>query len=289
MSTMTGSFRLADVHSSALALRKTTVRSPGCMRRTTTSCRGGQKAATLSVPTIVLDPIFPGLEAAAKLAQALKRPKHASRTAAEELAEERLNAITHGLGLAVSVAAVVYLLALVVTAGGWLRMASCGVYGVSLLLMYAASTSLHAEQRPHHKRRFQLCDHVAIYLLIAGTYTPFLASLMQGYVGFGLLACVWALAAFGIAIKLKNADRLGDTSPLPCLALGWLVLAAIKPLLAVLPVGGMVLLVAGGISYSIGMIFYCRDDKRYFHAIWHLLVMAGTGFHFSAILLYVAV
>src|SRR5207247_1082899 len=110
---------------------------------------------------------------------------------------------------------------------------------------------------------------------------------MQGYVGFGLLACVWALAAIGIAIKLKHADRLGDTSPLPCLGLGWLVLAAIKPLIAVLPVGGMVLLVAGGVSYSIGMIFYCRDDKPYFHAIWHLFVMAGTAFHFTVILLYI--
>jgi len=212
---------------------------------------------------------------------------HARRTAAEELAEERINAITHGLGLALSVAAVAYLLTLVVSAGGWLRMASCGVYGVSLLMMYAASTSLHWERRPQLKRRFQLFDHVAIYLLIAGTYTPFLASLMRGYVGFGLLVCVWALAGAGIVIKLKNADRLGETSPLPCLALGWLVLVAIKPLVAVLPVAGIALLVAGGVSYSVGMIFYCRDDKPYFHAIWHLLVMAGTAFHFTVILLYI--
>src|SRR5439155_25442910 len=124
--------------------------------------------------------------------------------------------------------------------------------------------------------------------LIAGTYAPFLASLLQGYVGYTLLAGGWALAAVGIAIKLKNAARLADTSPLPCLGLGWLVLAAIKPLLVVLPIGGVALLVAGGASYSVGMIFYCRDDRPYFHAIWHLLVLAGTGFHFVAVLLYVA-
>jgi len=183
---------------------------------------------------------------------------------------------------------VVYLLTSVVMVGGWLRIASCGVYGVSLVLMYAASTSLHAARQPGLKLRFQLFDHVAIYLLIAGTYTPFLASLMQGFVGFTLLASVWSLALAGIVIKVKNADRLGETSPLPCLGLGWLVLVALKPLVAAVPAAGIALLVAGGVSYSIGMLFFCRDDKRYFHAIWHLFVMVGTACHFCAVLLYVA-
>jgi hemolysin III len=246
------------------------------------------QTAAVHFPTVELDPVFPGMEIVAKLAGALSRPEEATRDEAEELAEERLNAITHGLGFVVSAAAVVYLVAFAVTADDWLRAVSCGVYGATLVLMYAASTSLHAARRPKLKRRFQLCDHVSIYLLIAGTYTPFLAGLMHGVVGYSLLACVWGLAAVGIAIKVKNADRLGETSPLPCLLLGWLVVVAIKPLMATLPVGGLELLVAGGISYSIGMLFYCRDDKRYFHAIWHLLVMAGTAFHFVAVLLYVA-
>jgi len=246
------------------------------------------QAAAIHFPAIELDPVFPGMEIVAKLANALSRPEDATRDEVEELAEERLNAITHGLGLAVSAAAVAYLLAFAVTTGGWFRVASCGVYGATLVLMYAASTSMHAARRPGLKRRFQLCDHVSIYLLIAGSYTPFLAGLMQGLVGYSLLVCVWGLAAAGIAIKVKNADRLADTSPLPCLLLGWLVVVAMKPLMAVVPTGGIELLVAGGISYSIGMLFYCRDDKRYFHAIWHLLVMAGTAFHFAAVLLYVA-
>jgi hemolysin III len=111
---------------------------------------------------------------------------------------------------------------------------------------------------------------------------------MHSAVGYSLLGSVWALAAAGIAIKLRHRDRLGETSPLPCLGLGWLVLAVIKPLLAVLPLGGLLLLVAGGLAYSVGMLFYCRDDKRYFHAIWHLFVMAGSGCHFAAVLLYIA-
>ncbi len=215
--------------------------------------------------------------------------EHAEQLEAEQLDEEWLNAATHGLGFVLSVAAVAYMLGYATTVGGWLRIASCGVYGVTLVLMYAASTSMHAARRPRLKQRFQLCDHVSIYLLIAGTYTPFLAALMQGWIGFSLLAGVWLLAAVGIAIKVKNADRLADTSPLPCLLLGWLVVVAMRPLMAAVPAGGIELLIAGGVSYSIGMWFYCRDDKRYFHAIWHLLVMAGTAFHFAAVLLYVAV
>jgi hemolysin III len=222
------------------------------------------------------------------LGLAIKRPGHEMRTAGELLEEERLNAITHGLGFAISAVAVAYLLVVVVMAGSWLRVASCGVYGASLLLMYAASTGLHAARCPKLKLRLQLCDHVSIYLLIAGTYTPFLVLLMQNPIGLALLTSVWALAGAGIVIKVRNAHRLGETSPLPCLGLGWLVLIAMKPLLAAVPLGGIALLVGGGMSYSIGMIFFCLDDRPYFHAIWHVFVIAGTGFHFLAVAMYVA-
>jgi hemolysin III len=231
----------------------------------------------------------PVVEVAHRLVRVMMRPAEASRSAHEKEQEEQLSAITHGIGFVLSAAATAYLLTFVFTLGGSLRLGSCGVYGVSLVMMYAASTALHATRRPELKRRFQLYDHISIYVLIAGTYTPFLAVLLHGYLGFSMLACVWALAAFGIAIKLKNANRLAETSPLPCLGLGWLVLAVIKPLMAVLPASGIALLVAGGVSYSIGMMFFCRDDKRYFHAVWHLFVIAGTAFHFAAILIYVAI
>jgi len=241
-----------------------------------------------SVPRLETAPAIPGLETATRWAQALKRPSVSSRSVDQELVEERLNTLTHGLGLAISLAAFCFLLMSAASSGGTVRLASCAVYGATLILMYAASTSLHAAKSPRQKMRFQVCDHVSIYLLIAGTYTPFMASLLQGTLGWTLLGCVWALAGIGIAIKLKYAERLEETSPLPYVGLGWLVLAAIKPLMTVLPMGGLVLLIAGGVSYSVGVIFFCRDDKRYFHAIWHVFVIGGTACHFLAILLYIA-
>jgi hemolysin III len=287
MTMLIGSYRLANVRAPAVAPCESTAASAAVSSMGSIADFGSAPAS--SVPTIDFEPWLPGLETAERLTQALQRAAQSICTFVKELEEESLNAITHGLGFAMSAVGFAYLLTSVVLTGGWLRVASCGVYGASLMLMYAASTFFHAAQRPHLKLRFQLFDHVAIYLLIAGTYTPFLASLMEGYMGFALLACVWALAAIGIAIKVKFAKRLEATSPLPCVALGWLGLAAIKSLVAVVPIGGMALLLAGGASYSAGVVFYCRDDNRYFHVIWHLFVMAGTAFHFCAILLYIAI
>jgi len=311
MSTLTESFRLADIQSSAffpcgnVETRAAEATKNGTCGKNTalevtaseTTLDGLPSKALEALQTVqnsvvtALDGMItaPVVEVADRLVRAMTRPAEASRSAHEEEQEEQLSAITHGLGLVLSMAATAYLLTYVITLGGSLRLASCGVYGISLVMMYAASTALHAARRPDLKRRFQLCDHISIYVLIAGTYTPFLAVLLHGSLGFSMLACVWALAAFGIAIKLKYANRLAETSPLPCLGLGWLVVAVIKPLMAVLPAGGIALLVAGGVSYSIGMLFFCRDDKRYFHAVWHLFVIAGTAFHFVAILLYVAI
>lgn len=286
MNSLTGSFRLSDIRSArVIARRATGNRAP---KSTTESFVHFAQSAIQSVPGIDSAPTIPGLETATRWAQVLKRPVGYTRTLVEEQAEERLNALTHGLGLAMSLAAFGFLLMTAASSGETVRLASCGLYGVTLILMYAASTSLHSAQSPQQKMRFQVCDHISIYLLIAGTYTPFMAALLQGTLGWTLLGCVWALAGIGIAIKLSYAERLEETSPLPYVGLGWLVLAAIKPLMAVLPLGGLALLVGGGVSYSIGVIFFCRDDKRYFHAIWHLFVMGGTMCHFLAIYWYVA-
>ena len=286
MASLTGSFRLSEVHSGEFVSRRratsrTTV-SP------TESFVNIARTAMNSVPTMDSAPALPGMETVAKWAQVLKRPTNSGKTAAEELHEERINAVTHGLGLVLSVTGFAYLLATAMTSGGWLRLASYGVYGASLMAMYAASTSLHAARSPERKLRFQVCDHISIYLLIVGTYTPFMAAI-DGSMAWILLGCVWTLAAVGIAIKVRYADRLDETSPMPYVILGWLALAAIRPLMEVLPTGGMALLIGGGVSYSIGVIFFCRDDKRYFHAIWHLFVIGGTACHFFAILLYVAI
>jgi hemolysin III len=231
---------------------------------------------------------LPGADAVAQVRKALTRSAVPTRSVAEELDDERLNAITHGIGLLASFGAVAWLVTTAIESGGAIRIAACGLYGVSLMLMYAGSTALHSANQSKWKLRLQICDHVAIYLLIAGTYTPFLAAALNNRLGWILLGCVWALAGIGIATKLRFATRLEDTSPLPYVGLGWLALAVLKPLFDVMPAAGLWLLVAGGIAYSIGVLFFCRDDKRYFHAIWHLFVIAGTGCHFAAVLLYVA-
>jgi hemolysin III len=285
MASLTGSFRLSDIHSVEFAPRRRATANHNAVSPTESFVNIARTAMN-SVPTIDSAPSLPGMETVAKWAEVLKRPAVPTRTAVEDLQEERINAITHGLGLVLSVAGFAYLLTAAMTSGSWIRLASCGVYGVSLMAMYAASTSLHAARTPERKLQFQVCDHVSIYLLIVGTYTPFMASL-EGHIGWVLLGCVWTLAAFGIAIKVRYADRLNETSPMPYVVLGWLALAAIRPLMEVLATEGLVLLIGGGVSYSLGVIFFCRDDKRYFHAIWHVFVMGGTACHFFAILLYV--
>jgi hemolysin III len=286
MNSLTGSFRLSDIHSGRLSTRSAT--GNGTKKLATENFSTLARSAIQSVPGLETVPAIPGFETATRWAKMLKRPAVSCRSANQELVEERLNTLTHGLGLAISIAAFCFLVISAAHSGGTVRIASCGLYGITLILMYAASTSLHAARSPRQKLRFQVCDHVSIYLLIAGTYTPFMASLLQGTLGWTLLGCVWALAGIGIAIKLKYAERLEETSPFPYVGLGWLVLAAIKPLMTVLPLGGLVLLIAGGVSYSVGVIFFCRDDKRYFHAIWHVFVMGGTACHFLAILIYIA-
>jgi hemolysin III len=213
----------------------------------------------------------------------------ASRCKAEEaLAEERLNSVTHGVGLAASVAGAVALWYVAPPDSDLLRTLGCSIYALSLVMLYAASTLLHSVRSPELKARLRVADHVCIYLLIAGTYTPLMLSLLRGPFGWSLLACVWLLALLGICTKLRYADRLDETSPLPYVGLAWLALAAVKPLLMVLPAGGLGLLFAGGMSYSVGVLFFLRDERRYFHAIWHLFVLGGSGCHFCAIWFYVA-
>lgn len=276
MASLTGSFRLAEIHGTGNAS------SP------TESIRYLANSALRATQAREAAPTLPGTEVVRQLRQVLTRPAVPTRNATEELAEEKLNAMTHGAGIVLSLIGLVMLVTGAGSVGGSIRIVTCGIYGVTLMLMYAASTSLHAAECPRLKLRFQVCDHVAIYLLIAGTYTPLLAILLNNYLGWMTLGCVWALAAIGITIKVRYATRLEETSPLPYVGLGWLALAVIKPLAEVMPIEGIALLVAGGVAYSVGVIFYCRDDKRGFHAIWHLFVVAGTICHFLAILLYVA-
>jgi len=201
--------------------------------------------------------------------------------------EEIAHSAIHGLGIALSVAG---LTALVLTArrtgDRWDLVASV-IYGVTLVLLYVASTLYHSIPHPPAKRILRILDHSAIYLLIAGTYTPFTLVLLRGPWGWTLFGLVWGLAILGIALKVAAMGRFRGFSLVLYIGMGWLVLIALKPLTAALAHGGMVLLVLGGIAYTSGVLFYVWRRLPYHHAVWHAFVLAGSVLHFFAIFLYV--
>jgi hemolysin III len=201
--------------------------------------------------------------------------------------EEVANSLTHGFGLVLSIAGYVFLLSLALIKGDGLHIASSIVYGTSLVTLYAASTLYHSAIAPERKRLLQLFDHCCIYLLIAGSYTPFLLVVLRGSFGLGLLAFVWAFAVFGIAMKVIFRGRFNAVGVVSYLAMGWLGLIAVQPLYLALGGWPLALIVAGGISYSIGVIFFGWKNLRHHHAIWHLFVLGGSIFHFIAVAIFV--
>lgn len=201
--------------------------------------------------------------------------------------EEVANSLTHGFGLLLSIAGFVFLLALAFIKGDGWHIASGIIYGSSLVILYAASTLYHSAVSPEAKLRLQLVDHCCIYLLIAGSYTPFLLVVMRGSFGFGLLAFVWAFAAFGIAMKVIFRGRFNIVGVISYLAMGWIGIIAIQPLYLALGIWPLALIVAGGLSYSIGVIFFGWKSIRHHHAIWHGFVLGGSILHFLAVSLFV--
>lgn len=200
--------------------------------------------------------------------------------------EEIANSVAHGVGFALSVAGLVVLVVVASLHRDPWQIVSCSVYGASLVLLYGASTLYHALPWPGAKRIFRVLDHATIFLLIAGTYTPFTLVVLRGGWGWSLFGIVWAVAAIGVTAKFFFVDRFRILSPLLYLAMGWIVIVAVKPLLAVLPLPGFVWLMAGGVAYSGGLLFYAAPRKKYAHFVWHLFVLAGSAFHFVAVLFY---
>jgi len=199
--------------------------------------------------------------------------------------EERLHSISHGIGAALSLAGVVVLLvvaSLAARADPW-KLAGIGLYGISLVLLYTASTLYHGVRHPRLKRLFQLLDHCAIYLLIAGTYTPFLLVNLRGPTGWTLFATVWSLALAGIACKLAWPHRFAALRVAIYLVMGWLIVFAGDELAARLSATGLTLLVAGGITYTLGVAFYAVNAIPFNHVIWHLFVMGGSACHYFAV------
>jgi len=208
----------------------------------------------------------------------------ATRPDASEVREEIVNALTHGLGATAALAGGAVLITLAAIHGDRWQLVGAIVFGVCLLLLYLASTLYHAIQHPVAKGRLKVLDHCAIYLLIAGTYTPFTLVGLRGPWGWGLFAAIWSLALAGVVFKLFSTGRFKRLSTLIYIAMGWLVIVAIKPLLAATDAWTFGWLLAGGICYTLGTVFYHRPSLRYSHAIWHLFVIAGSVCHYVAVM-----
>jgi hemolysin III len=203
------------------------------------------------------------------------------------IGEELANSLTHGLGVTFSAAALTLMAVFSSLRGDRWHIVSCAIYGVTLLLLYTASTLYHAIPYPRAKRILKIVDHTSIFLLIAGTYTPFLLCPLRGPWGWWLFGLVWGIAAAGIVMKLFWTGRFRFLSTGLYLAMGWIVIVAFKPLLENVPPGGLILLGAGGLLYTLGTIFYLWKRLLFGHAIWHAFVLAASVCHFFSILLYV--
>ncbi|WP_462282446.1 PAQR family membrane homeostasis protein TrhA [Ruminococcus champanellensis] len=201
------------------------------------------------------------------------------------LGEELFNAITHGIGALLSVAGCVILLVRCHQLGDGVAAVSSAIYGTTLIILYTMSTLYHALANEKAKAVFRVFDHVTIYLLIAGTYTPYTLACLGGALGWTLFGIVWAAAIVGIVFSSISLRRFQKLSMICYIAMGWVILIAIKPLWQVIGTLPMVFLVIGGVLYTGGVLFYQMKESRYMHSIWHLFVIAGSIFQYFSILL----
>ena len=201
-----------------------------------------------------------------------------------QIRDEIANALTHGLGAAAALAGGAVLITLAAIHGDGWQLAGAIVFGITLLLLYTASTLYHAIQHPIAKGRLKVFDHCAIYLLIAGTYTPFTLIGLRGPWGWGLFAAIWTIALAGVVFKLFHTGRFPRLSTALYVAMGWLVVVAIKPMWQSFDGWTLGWLLAGGLSYTFGTFFYHRESMRYSHAIWHLFVLGGSICHYISVL-----
>lgn len=201
--------------------------------------------------------------------------------------EEIANSITHGIGIVLAIGALGILATFAGIYGNPWHVISVSVYGFTLILLYTASTLYHSIQDPRAKNIFQILDHSAIYMLIAGTYTPFTLVNLRGPWGWSLFAVVWCLAFIGTAIQLSRMERWRVVSLVLYVGMGWTVLVAIKPLISSVATGGLILLLLGGLAYTFGIVFYRWKSLKFHHAVWHIFVLTGSILHFFAVLYFV--
>lgn len=211
------------------------------------------------------------------------KPKFLTLSSVEEIA----NTVTHGFGLLLSICGFVFLVVMSILYGGVWHITSSIVYGLSLVVLYGASTFYHGATEPRVKRVLQIVDHCCIYLLIAGTYTPFTLVVLQGTFGQGLFAFVWLFAIICVLLKIFYGNRFMAVSVISYLVMGWIGIFAIQPLFAALGMTAVVLICAGGMAYTLGVVFFAWNRIPHNHAIWHIFVLTGSICHFLAIALYV--
>lgn len=201
--------------------------------------------------------------------------------------EDRMNSLTHGIGAVMSLVGMVVLLVSAVQHGDSWRVVSFTIYGLSLLLLYLASTFYHTSQHPRFKRWLRIADHASIYLLIAGTYTPFLLVNLRGPFGWTMLGIVWGMAVLGVILKVFFIGRHDVLETAVYIIMGWMSVLAYKQMAAGISPGGLAWILGGGIVYTLGVIFYAWNKLPYHHAIWHLFVLGGSVCHYLAIFYYV--
>ncbi|HEX7770930.1 MAG TPA: hemolysin III family protein [Pyrinomonadaceae bacterium] len=202
--------------------------------------------------------------------------------------EEVANSISHGLGLLLALVAVPILVLAAIEIGNVRFLVGVSVFGGTMVLLYLASTLYHSISHEAAKQLFRVFDHTAIFLLIAGSYTPFSLGVLHGPWGWSLLAIVWTLAIIGITLKIRKRTRHSRITIVLYVIMGWLAVVAVKPMVMLIPVPGILLIFAGGLAYTGGLAFFAAQRIRYNHFIWHLFVIAGTTCHFFAVLWYAA-
>ncbi|MFK5921311.1 MAG: hemolysin III family protein [Verrucomicrobiota bacterium] len=201
--------------------------------------------------------------------------------------EEALNVWSHAVGLFLSVVGLVLLVIRAVSFGSAWHVASFSIFGLGMVLLYAASTAYHGVKRPELRNRLRVLDHAAIYILIASTYTPFCLITLKGAVGWTIFGVSWAMAVTGVMLKLFFTGRFNRISTAMYVFMGWVIVFAIKPLIAALPAEGVFWLVAGGVSYTVGAVIFSLDRIPLNHALFHVFVLIGSLSHFFAVYWYV--
>ncbi|WP_111707014.1 PAQR family membrane homeostasis protein TrhA [Lutibacter citreus] len=201
--------------------------------------------------------------------------------------EEKLNVLSHGIGLVLSVIALVLLVVYSSLYGNIWHVISFSIYGASLILLYAASTFYHYSELPKLRYKLNILDHASIYILIAGTYTPFALVVLKGWIGWTIFGVSWGLAIIGVILKLFYTGRFDKISTMAYVLMGWVIIFAIKPLINNLPFEGLIWLFGGGFAYTIGAVLYSIKSIKYNHAIFHVFVLIGSFCHFISIFFYV--